>query len=90
MATPDDAKSRAAAAYNKGLNPWDRISDPESVRALLRETGIEQAEVVAEPGEHQLPTPEAWWSALLGSGYRGTIDQLDAQARERVRTVNMD
>jgi ubiquinone/menaquinone biosynthesis C-methylase UbiE len=74
----------------KGFNPWDRISDPGSVRALLSEAGIEQAEVVAESGEHQIPTPEAWWAAVLGSGYRGTLDQLDAQARERVRMVNMD
>ena len=25
-----------------------------------------------------IPSPDAWWSAVLGSGYRGTIDQLDA------------
>ena len=32
----------------KGFNPWDRICDPESLSALLRECGIERAEVVAE------------------------------------------
>lgn len=26
----------------KGFNPWDRISDPLSLRALLREGGVEQ------------------------------------------------
>src|SRR4029450_1933189 len=30
---------------HKGFNPWGRISDPESVRALLGEGGIERAEV---------------------------------------------
>jgi ubiquinone/menaquinone biosynthesis C-methylase UbiE len=73
----------------KGFNPWDRISDPPSVRALLGEAGIERAEVIAEEGAHPIPTPEAWWAAVLGSGYRGTIEQLDAEAREHVRGVNM-
>jgi hypothetical protein len=45
---------------------------------------------VAEAGSHAIPSPEAWWSAVLGSGYRGTIDQLDEAARERVRRKNLE
>ena len=74
----------------KGFNPWDRISDPQSLQRLLSEGGVGHAEVVAEDGVHSIPSPEAWWSAVLGSGYRGTLEQLDAQAREHVRTANMD
>lgn len=73
----------------KGFNPWDRICDPESLLTLLREAGIARAEVVAESGEHAIPSPEAWWSAVLGSGYRGTLEQLDPAARERVRDANL-
>jgi len=73
----------------KGFNPWDRISDPESVRALLREGGIERADVVAEANTHPIPSADAWWSAVLGSGYRGTVDQLDAAALKHVYQVNM-
>ena len=73
----------------KGFNPWDRICDPASVRALLHEGGIEHAEVIAEAGTHPIPSPEAWWSAVLGSGYRGTLEQMDAGARERVHAVNL-
>ena len=61
----------------KGFNPWDRISDPPSVRALLEAGGAERIEAVAEAGAHLIPSPEAWWSAVLGSGYRGTLMQLD-------------
>ena len=60
----------------KGFNPWDRICEPASLRALLREGGIEQVEVAAEPGTHPIPSADAWWSAVLGSGYRGTFDRL--------------
>jgi ubiquinone/menaquinone biosynthesis C-methylase UbiE len=74
----------------KGFNPWDRICEPQSLLALLHEAGIEEAEVVAEAGEHSIPSPEAWWSAVLGSGFRGTVDQLDANDRERVHAANLD
>ena len=74
----------------KGFNPWDRISDPPSVRKLLQSAGIEQPDIVAESGVHPIPTPASWWSAALGSGYRGTIEQLDPGDRERVRMANLD
>ena len=73
----------------KAFNPWDRICDPASVRALLAEGGIQEVEVFAEPGEHPIPSSEAWWSAVLGSGYRGTLDQLDTIDRQKVRNANL-
>jgi ubiquinone/menaquinone biosynthesis C-methylase UbiE len=73
----------------KGFNPWDRISDPPAVRRLLAEGGIGDAEVISEAGAHPIPSPDAWWAAVLGTGYRGTLEQLDAAAREHVRTANL-
>jgi ubiquinone/menaquinone biosynthesis C-methylase UbiE len=75
---------------HKGFNPWDRICKPESLLKLLSEAGVLNAEVVSENGEHPIPSPEAWWSAVLGSGYRGTVEQLDARDREHVRQANLD
>ena len=41
---------------------------------------------VAEPGMHAIATADDWWSAVLGTGYRGTLEQLDAAcARARSR-----
>lgn len=74
----------------KGFNPWDRICDPAALEAVLREGGVEGAEIVAEPGEHPVASPEAWWAAVLGSGYRGTLEQLTPEARERVRRANLE
>ena len=74
----------------KGFNPWDRITEPAALDAVLREGGVENACIVAEAGKHPIATPGAWWSAVAGSGYRGTLDQLDADARERVRCANVD
>ena len=85
----DSIKAERPDLY-KGFNPWDRICDPEALTAVLREGGVEGAQVVAEAGEHPIPTPAAWWAAVLGSGYRGTLEQLDLAARERVRQANLD
>ena len=73
----------------KGFNPWDRICDPAAVDGMLREAGVEGAEAAAESGQHPIASPEAWWAAVLGTGYRGTLEQLDAAGRERVRAANL-
>jgi SAM-dependent methyltransferase len=84
-----DAVREVRPDLYKGFNPWDRIGDPPALRALLREGGVEDANVVAEAGERAIPSADAWWSAVLGTGYRGTLEQLDATDRERVRTINL-
>jgi len=73
----------------KKFNPWDRIVDPPALQAVLRAGGVEQVEIVAERGEHRIATPEDWWSAVMGSGYRGTIEQLTWAEREHVRATNL-
>lgn len=85
-----DAVRAVKPELYKGFNPWDRIVEPSAVLALLRESGVERGEVVPEPGKHPIPSPEAWWSAILGSGYRGTLEQLDPAQREHVRKANFD
>jgi hypothetical protein len=42
-------------------------------------------DVVADVSQHPLDSPEDWWPMVLGTGYRGTVEQLDAAACERVR-----
>jgi SAM-dependent methyltransferase len=74
----------------KSFNPWDRICDPSSLRAMLAEGGVEAADVTAEPNKHPLSSPEDWWAIVLGSGYRGTVEGLDAESRRRVRQVNLE
>jgi ubiquinone/menaquinone biosynthesis C-methylase UbiE len=73
----------------KSFNPWDRISDPASVRALLAEGGVAASDIVAEPGSQTLQSPDDWWPIVMGSGYRGTFEQLTPEEQEHVREVNL-
>ena len=84
-----NAVREVAPDLHRSFNPWDRICDPVSLGKLFADAGIDQADVVAEAGEHAIASPEAWWSAVLGSGYRGTFEQLDARAREHVHAENL-
>jgi ubiquinone/menaquinone biosynthesis C-methylase UbiE len=82
-------KAERAELY-KTFNPWDRICDPQALKAMLSEAGVETDDVMAESGRHPLTSPDDWWTIALGSGYRGTLEQLDAEARERVRRTNIE
>ena len=73
----------------KGFNPWDRISDPDALRSILAGAGVKSAAVTLELGTHSLRSPDDWWSMVLGSGYRRTIDQLEARERDQVRRDNL-
>jgi ubiquinone/menaquinone biosynthesis C-methylase UbiE len=75
---------------SKKFTPWDRISDPSSLQALLVAGGATQVEIFAEAGVHELASPEDWWTIVMGGGLRGTIDQLEPEARERVRQANLE
>ncbi len=74
----------------KQLPPWDRIKDATTLQALLEAGGATEVEVFAEVGTHALANPEDWWTMVLGGGIRGTIDQLDPAARQRVRQANLE
>lgn len=72
----------------KSFNPWERISSPEGLSAMLSEAGIADASIVAEAGSHHIGSPDDWWLVAMGSGYRGTLAQLDADDFARVRERN--
>ncbi|HXY25675.1 MAG TPA: class I SAM-dependent methyltransferase [Candidatus Acidoferrum sp.] len=69
----------------KSFNPWERINEPRGLSGMLLEAGVTADEVHAESDHQPLESPEDFWTIVLGSGYRGTIEQLDPAARERVR-----
>jgi ubiquinone/menaquinone biosynthesis C-methylase UbiE len=74
---------------HKGFNPWDRINDPAGLRKILDEGGVASPKITAENRLHPIKSPEDWWTIVLGSGYRGTIEQLNPEERQKVKEVNL-
>lgn len=68
------------------FNQWDRVGEPEMLRQLLCEAGAGQVVVESESCPTELRSPADWWKIVMGSGYRGTIDQMDETAAAAVRS----
>ncbi|MCC6409803.1 MAG: methyltransferase domain-containing protein [Planctomycetes bacterium] len=69
---------------HRAFNCWDALTDPAAVRELVSVTGVEP-HVEPEAARHSLRSPEDAWALLQGTGYRGTLEQLDPAARIRIR-----
>ena len=73
----------------KGFNPWDRINDPAGLKKVLDEGGVASPNIIPENRLHPIKSAEDWWTIVLGSGYRATIEQLTLVEREKVKEVNL-
>ena len=74
---------------HKSFNPWDRINNQASLKVILKEGGVESPKIIAENRSQPIHSAGDWWTILLGSGYRGTIEQLSLSERERVKEANL-
>lgn len=74
---------------HRGFNPWDRISEPSGFREMLAAADVRTVDIVAETGTHPLNMSDDWWKIAMGSGYRGTLTQLDSETLTRVRERNL-
>jgi SAM-dependent methyltransferase len=71
------------------FRPWTRVTDPAGLSQLLRRGGAADPIVEAQAGTHPLADPEDWWTIVLGTGYRATVQQLDPAAAQRVRAATV-
>jgi ubiquinone/menaquinone biosynthesis C-methylase UbiE len=73
----------------KGFNPWDRIDNPVTLGKILDEGGVASPKIIAENRMHPIKSAEDWWTIVLGSGYRGTIEQLNPTEQQKVKEANL-
>jgi SAM-dependent methyltransferase len=69
--------------------PWIRTEDPQTVRALLREAGLPDAEVTLERDTRPLASPEDWWRCVMGSALRSYVEEIGPAAAEEVRRLDL-
>jgi ubiquinone/menaquinone biosynthesis C-methylase UbiE len=74
----------------RGFNPWDDLVEPKQVLSLYERSGISGATAELEPADQPLEGPDDWWAIVLGTGFRGTVDQLTADEREQVRRATCE
>lgn len=70
--------------YN-AFNPWDRINSPEQLRRLLENSGVTNIDMLSEASNQALQSPQDWWTVVLGSGLRGTVDAMDVPTATRIQ-----
>ena len=56
---------------------------------ILDEGGVRYSKIIPENRFHIIKSPDDWWTIVLGSGYRGTIEQLTLAERQKVKKVNL-
>jgi ubiquinone/menaquinone biosynthesis C-methylase UbiE len=85
-----EAVKHERADLYSAFNPWDLITDMQSVKNLFSSVGISNVDVVSESGVQQLHAPDDWWKIVLGSGFRWTVEQLGNEAAARVKKNNLE
>jgi ubiquinone/menaquinone biosynthesis C-methylase UbiE len=73
----------------KGFNPWDRIDSPASLRGIFDQAEITSPTITREDRLQPINSGEDWWTIVLGTGYRGTVEQLDLAERQKVKEANL-
>ncbi len=71
------------------FNPWDRINSAEQLQQLMQDSGVQDAAIVPESGSQAFQSPQDWWTVVLGSGLRGTVDAMDVATATRVRDLTV-
>lgn len=65
--------------------PWERLTEPEALRGLMRDSGTADPVVTTTEHTQALGEVEDWWTIAMGSGFRAEIEQLHPRERKIVK-----
>jgi len=74
----------------KSFNPWDRLGEPSLLRQLFADAGLPEPEIDFERATNPLEHESDVIALLMGTGYRGVIEQLTAEQRDQVQRCVLD
>ncbi|MEM7306128.1 MAG: nickel-binding protein [Planctomycetota bacterium] len=72
------------------FRPWERIQEPASLAGLFEGAGIPAPTVQAVEDRQPLDAADDWWTIVLGSGMRRTVEQIGPAAADRVRRRTLE
>lgn len=73
----------------RGFNPWDDLVSVEQVLELYASSGIGGARAELVEATQKLHSEDEWWDVVMGSGFRGTVEELDPSEAAAVRRANL-
>jgi ubiquinone/menaquinone biosynthesis C-methylase UbiE len=79
------AVQRVRPELFKSFNPWDLLGEPALVRQLFENAGLPRPNIELEKGFHPIDHDEDVIALLMGSGYRGVIEQLSSAEQSQLR-----
>jgi ubiquinone/menaquinone biosynthesis C-methylase UbiE len=69
--------------------PSKRVASPEQCRSLFADAGFAEIAVDTKPLGYYLPTPEDWWSLIMGSAFRARIARLPPEQVDDFRRAHL-
>ena len=69
--------------------PSKRVTSPEQCRSLFADAGLAEIVVDTKPAGYYLPTPEDWWSLIMGAAFRARIARLPPEQVEDFRREHL-
>ncbi len=79
-----DAVRRKRPQLYKSFNPWDRVSEPQTLRQLFRDAELPEPDIMEEKSLHPLHTDDNVRALLFGTGYRAALDQLTTAEQSQI------
>jgi ubiquinone/menaquinone biosynthesis C-methylase UbiE len=70
----------------RSFSPWDLIARIEAVLELYEGAGIAAPRAERATDAQPLGHPTDWWTIVMGSGFRGTVEALEPDEAALVRT----
>ena len=67
-----------------------RLSDPDVCLQLMRDVGLESANVTKEQVGYHLQCLDDWWAVVWNSGMRGLVQRLDAGQQTEFRKQHLE
>jgi ubiquinone/menaquinone biosynthesis C-methylase UbiE len=71
----------------RSYNPWDELTDPAALRQLFVGAGAANVSIEEVKGSTPVRTSEDFWTLILGTGFRATVEALDSPSAEALRST---
>lgn len=84
-----DHVERLRPDLRRAFNPWDRISEGQALKQMLLDAGLPDPEIEVQADLQLLASPQDWWTVVMGSGLRWTIEQMSESDAESLRQASV-